>query len=72
MEVIKMRYFELIQKQTSKAKAVSKTAAVVWPENSQTVRIPAGAGPVRIRIVDGKVSIISDDTATSDQSTDTQ
>lgn len=67
-----MRYFELIQKQTSKAKAVSKTAAVVWPESSQTIRIPAGAGPVQIKVVDGQMSIVSDDSTISDLSADTQ
>lgn len=58
-----MRYFELIQKQTSKAKAVTKTAAVVWPENTQVLKIPAGSGTVQISMVDGKVTVTSDDTA---------
>lgn len=65
-----MRYFELIQKHTSKAKAISKTAEVIGPEPFQIVQIPAGSGAVHIRIVNGQVSIIKDKTTKPDKSSD--
>lgn len=53
-----MRYFELIEK---KAAQIAGTAtAFSSGKNTQLIRIPAGAGPVRVYIRDGKLFVISD------------